>query len=101
MSTSKEKDQFEIKSPRNKINLSNKFKSPSSLKNEKPDEDFIYYSNELLSENIQISPMINPIPCFTVKNESSTKEEISSLNTFYSNNNKKYNINIFYNSSFK
>ena len=99
MSTSKEKDQFEIKSPRNKINLSNKFKSPSSLKNEKPDEDFINYSNELLSENIQISPMINPIPCFTVKNESSTKEEISSLNTFYSNNNKKLNINISYNSS--
>ena len=99
MSTSKEKDQFEIKSPRNKINISNKFKSPSSLKNEKPDEDFINYSNELLSENIQISPMINPIPCFTVKNESSTKEEISSLNTFYSNNNKKLNINISYNSS--
>ena len=99
MSTSKEKDQFEIKSPRNKINLSNKFKSPSSLKNEKPDEDFINYSNELLSENVQISPMINPIPCFTVKNESSTKEEISSLNTFYSNNNKKLNINISYNSS--
>ena len=99
MSTSKEKDQFEIKSPRNKINPSNKFKSPSSLKNEKPDEDFINYSNELLSENVQISPMINPIPCFTVKNESSTKEEISSLNTFYSNNNKKLNINISYNSS--
>ena len=39
------------------------------------------YSNELLDENIKLSPFINSIPCFTIKNENS-KKEISTRLTF-------------------
>ena len=46
------------------------------------------YSNELLNENIKlsniISPFINPVPCFTVKNEHSEKE-IANRGTFCKN----------------
>ena len=54
------------------------------------DEDFICeYSNELLNENIKLSGIIspfiiNPIPCFTVKNGNS-KKKIDSKGTFCKN----------------
>ena len=43
------------------------------------DDDFIKeYSNDLLNENIKIrgmfTPFINPVPCFTVKNDNSIKQ---------------------------
>ena len=64
-------------------------------------DDYIFNTstNDLLNENIKISPMINPIPCFTVKNENLTKDEIASQNTFYTNLNlnKNMSINISYN----
>ena len=50
----------------------------------KEDDDYDYmskYSNELLDENIKLSPFINSIPCFTIKNENS-KKEISTRLTF-------------------
>ena len=85
MSTSKEKEQSEF-SPKNKINIGNKIINSKKLKNKEDDEDLIFnYSNDLLNENIKLSPMINPIPCFTIRKENSQKEEISTQNTFYSN----------------
>jgi len=97
MSTSKEKEKSEF-SPKSKINLGNKFINSKELKKIKKEEDYILdYSNDLLNENIKLSPMINPIPCFTVKKENSTKDEISTQNTFYSNNNNHMNINTSYN----
>ena len=97
MSTSKEKEQSEF-SPKNKINIENKIINSKKLKNKEDDEDLIFnYSNDLLNENIKLSPMINPIPCFTIRKENSPKEEISTQNTFYSNINKNLNINNSYN----
>ena len=97
MSTSKEKEQSEF-SPKNKINIGNKIINAKKLKNKEDDEDLIFnYSNDLLNENIKLSPMINPIPCFTIRKENSPKEEISTQNTFYSNINKNLNINNSYN----
>ena len=64
------------------------------------DEDFICeYSNEILNENIKLSGIIspffiNPIPCFTVKNEKS-KKKIDSKGTLC--NNIKTQINILSN----
>ena len=97
MSTSKEKEQSEF-SPKNKINIGNKIINSKKLKNKEDDEDLIFnYSNDLLNENIKLSPMINKIPCFTIRKENSPKEEISTQNTFYSNITKNLNINNSYN----
>ena len=96
MSTSKEKDKNEI-FPKTRINLSNKSINSKKLNQEDPEEDFINYSNDLLNENIKLSPMINPIPCFKVKNDNSIKDEISTQNTFYSNDKQNMNINTSYN----
>ena len=77
MSTSKENDKSE-----KLINI-------TKLKTSQKEDDFFLNTstNDLLNENIKLSPMINPIPCFTVKNENLTKDEISARNTFYSNKN--------------
>ena len=97
MSTSKEKEQSEF-SPKNKINIGNKFINSKIIKQTEDDDDLIFnYSNDLLNENIKLSPMINPVPCFTIKKENSPKDEISTQNTFYSNINKSLNINNSYN----
>ena len=62
--------------------------SHNSFKIENDEEYICEYSNELLNENIKlsgiISPFINPIPCFVVKNENS-KNEITSRYTFCTN----------------
>ena len=102
MSTSKEreKSEFSIKS---EINRGNKYMNSKELKRIEKEEDNIFNSsNDLLNENIKLTPMINPIPCFSVKKENSTKDEISTQNTFYSNNinsnnNNQMNTNISYN----
>ena len=97
MSTSKEKEQSEF-SPKNKVNIGNKFINSKIIKQTEYDDDLIFnYSNDLLNENIKLSPMINPVPCFTIKKENSPKDEISTQNTFYSNINKSLNINNSYN----
>ena len=54
------------------------------------EEDFTgEYSSELLNENIKLSgmlsPFINPIPCFTVKNDNYIKKEIKARYTFCKN----------------
>lgn len=89
MSTSKEKENSE------------KLINFHRIKKSKKVDDYIFNTstNDLLNENIKISPMINPIPCFTVKNENLTKDEIASQNTFYTNLNlnKNMSINISYN----
>ena len=88
-STSKEKENSE------------KLINFTRIKKSKKVDDYIFNTstNDLLNENIKISPMINPIPCFTVKNENLTKDEIASQNTFYTNLNlnKNMSINISYN----
>ena len=53
--------------------------SNMSLSTKENDDNFLgQFSSELLNENIKlsgiISPFINPVPCFTVKNENSKKE---------------------------
>ena len=61
------------------------------------EEDFIYdYSTELLNENklsgiLKSSPFINPVPCFTVKNENS-KNEIKTRFTFCQNLKTQINL---------
>ena len=89
MSTSKEKENSE------------KLINFTRIKKSQKVDDYIFNTstNDLLNENIKISPMINPIPCFTVKNENLTKDEIASQNTFYTNLNlnKNMSINISYN----
>ena len=88
-STSKEKENSE------------KLINFTRIKKSQKVDDYIFNTstNDLLNENIKISPMINPIPCFTVKNENLTKDEIASQNTFYTNLNlnKNMSINISYN----
>ena len=88
-STSKEKENSE------------KLINFTRIKKSQKVDDYIFNTstNDLLNENIKISPMINPIPCFTVKNENLTKDEITSQNTFYTNLNlnKNMSINISYN----
>jgi hypothetical protein len=88
-STSKEKENSE------------KLINFTRIKKSQKVDDYIFNTstNDLLNENIKISPMINPIPCFTVKNENLTKDEIVSQNTFYTNLNlnKNMSINISYN----
>ena len=88
-STSKEKENSE------------KLINFTRIKKSQKVDDYIFNTstNDLLNENIKISPMINPIPCFTVKNENLTKDEIASQNTFYTNLNlnKNISINISYN----
>ena len=76
-----------------KIIYNNKILSPNNLK----DDDFICeYSSELLNENIKLSgiipPFINPIPCFTVKNDNA-KKKISSRGTFFKNIKTQENLN--------
>ena len=95
MNTSKEKEKSEF-SLKSDLNPGNKFITSKESKNIEKEEDYIFnYSNDLLNENIKFSPMVNPIPFFTVKKENSTKNEITTQNTFYSknNNNKQMNIN--------
>ena len=84
VSTSKEKDLSEV-SKNVKLFFKNNYLKKTELKKiEKSDDNFLLdYPNDLLSENIKLSPMINPIPYF----------DISSQNTFYSNLNKKINTN--------
>ena len=97
MNTSKEKEKSEL-SLKSDLNPGNKFITSKESKNIEKEEDYIFnYSNDLLNQNIKFSPMVNPIPFFTVKKENSTKNEITTQNTFYSNNNKQLNINISYN----
>ena len=97
MNTSKEKEKSEF-SLKSDLNPGNKFITSKESKNIEKEEDYIFnYSNDLLNENIKLSPIVNPIPFFTVKKENSTKNEITTQNTFYSNNNKQLNINISYN----
>ena len=62
MSTSKENDKSE-----KLINI-------TKLKKSQKEDDFFLNTskNDLLNENIKLSPMINPIPCCTVKNENLT-----------------------------
>ena len=88
-STSKEKENSE------------KLINFTRIKKSQKVDDYIFNTstNDILNENIKISPMINPIPCFTVKNENLTKDEIASQNTFYTNLNlnKNMSINISYN----
>ena len=81
-------------SVKKKVINHNKYINSNLFKNEK-DDDFIHdYSNDLLNENIKIrgifTPFINPVPCFTVKNENSSKI-ISCRETF--NDNKKIQKN--------
>ena len=80
-----------------KILFHNKLLNSNNLYKIDNDEDFICeYSNELLNENIKlsgiISPFINPIPCFTVKNDNS-KKEISKNGTFFKNMKTQENLN--------
>ena len=84
VSTSKEKDLSEV-SKNVKLFFKNNYLKKTELKKiEKSDDNFLLdYPNDLLSENIKLSPMINPIPYF----------DISSQNTFNSNLNKKINTN--------
>ena len=64
---------------------------------EKVENNIFNNSNDLLNENTKLSPIINHIPCFLVRNENSTKDEISTQNTFHSHINKQTNINKSYN----
>ena len=84
MCTSKENDKSE------------KLINCSKIKKKQKEDDVLFNSstNDLLNENIKLSQMINPIPCFTVKNENFQKDEIGSKNTFYSNKNINENISI-------
>ena len=97
MSTSKERD-FSDNSFKKGIIIKN-INNNYLKKLEKSDDNIFNYSNnDLLNENIKLSPMINPVPCFTVKNDNSQKDDITPQNTFYSNLNKHMNINISFNS---
>ena len=97
MSTSKERD-FSDNSFKKGIIIKN-INNNYLIKLEKSDDNIFNYSNnDLLNENIKLSPMINPVPCFTVKNDNSQKDDITPQNTFYSNLNKRMNINISFNS---
>ena len=97
MSTSKERD-FSDNSFKKGIIIKN-INNNYLKKLEKSDDNIFNYSNnDLLNENIKLSPMINPVPCFTVKNDNSQKDDITPQNTFYSNLNKRMNINISFNS---
>ena len=74
--------------------FANKLINEKEFKKKEIEDNFNFdYSNDLLNENIKLSPMVNPIPCFTVKSESSSKE-VSTRVTFYSKNSKNININI-------
>ena len=82
---------------KNKYIYHNKIINSNSLYKIENDDDIICeYSNELLNENIKlsgiISPFINPVPCFTVKNEN-YKKEIASRVTFYKNLKTQINSN--------
>ena len=73
--------------------FANKLINEKELKKKEIEDNFNFdYFNDLLNENIKLSPMVNPIPCFTVKSESSSKE-VSTRVTFYSKNSKNININ--------
>ena len=80
------------KPQKRKIILTNKILNNKELRQKDTEDDVNYdYSDDLLlNENLELSP-INPIPCFTVKSETSQKE-ISSQITFLSNNSKNINI---------
>ena len=82
------------KSQKRKIILPNKLLNIKELRQKEDDSNFDYSDDLLLNENIELSPIIlNPIPCFTVKSDSSQKE-ISTQVTLYSNITKNNNINL-------
>ncbi len=69
-----------------------------SLSTKENDDNFLcQYSSELLNENIKlsgiISPFINPVPCFTVKNDNTKKKEekISKKCTYCKNVKRRIN----------
>ena len=69
-----------------------------SLSTKENDDNFLgQFSSELLNENIKfsgiISPFINPVPCFTVKNENSKKEIINKKCTYCKNVKTQMNLN--------
>ena len=67
----------------------------SLYQNEDDDNFLCQLSNELLNENIKlpgkVPPFINPVPCFTVKNDNS-KKTISKRGTYYKNMKIQSNI---------
>ena len=67
----------------------------SLYRNEDDDNFLCQLSNELLNENIKlpgkVPPFINPVPCFTVKNDNS-KKTISKRGTYYKNMKIESNI---------
>ena len=96
----KGKEKLEYSS-KNRLNLKNKLINSKALKKTEKEETNILNktnnTNDLLNENTKLNPMANPIPFFKIKNENSTKDEISTQNSLYSNINKQININISYN----
>ena len=82
---------------RKRVLLHNKISNKNNLIKIEDEDDFLYdYSTELLNENklsgiLTTSPFINPIPCFTVKNENS-KKEIKTRFTFCQNLKSQINM---------
>ena len=75
---------------KNNILYKNKLINSHRMHKIENEEDFTgEYSSELLNENIKLSgmlsPFINPIPCFTVKNDNYIKKEIKARYTFCKN----------------
>ena len=82
---------------KNNILYNNKLLNSHRMHKIENDDDFTgEYSSELLNENIKlsgmISPFINPIPCFTVKNENYVKKEIKARYTYCKNLKNQINL---------
>ena len=92
LSTRKKKSSNETQDNKLKNNIlyTNKLLNSHRMHKIESEDDFICeYSSELLNENIKLSgmfsPFINPIPCFTVKNDNYIKKEIKARYTFCKN----------------
>ena len=99
LSTRKKKSSNETQNNTLKNNLlySNKLLNSHRMHKIENDDDFTgEYSSELLNENIKLSgmlsPFINPIPCFTVKNDNYIKKEIKARYTFCKNLKNQINL---------
>ena len=99
LSTRKKKSSNETQNNalKNNILYSNKILNSHRMRKIENDDDFTgEYSSELLNENIKLSgmlsPFINPIPCFTVKNDNYIKKEIKARYTFCKNLKNQINL---------
>jgi len=99
LSTRKKKSSNETQDNtlKNNILYNNKILNSHRMHKIENEDDFTCeYSSELLNENIKLSgmlsPFINPIPCFTVKNDNYIKKEIKARYTFCKNLKSKINL---------